>query len=41
MPDRNPEERDLARIGCLIEAAAILLVSMVFAISQALSGGEW
>ena len=41
MPDRNPEERDLARIGCLLEAAAFLLVSLIFALWQTFSGGGW
>lgn len=41
VPDRKPEARDLARIGCLIEAAALMIVSAIFVISQALSAGAW
>ncbi len=41
MPDRNHKIPELARIGCLLEAAAFLLVSLIFALSQTFSGGEW
>ena len=41
MPDRNHQIPDLARVGCLLEAAVFLLVSLIFALSQTFSGGEW
>lgn len=41
MPDRNHQLPDLARIGCLIEAAVFLLVTLIAALSQTCSAGEW
>ena len=41
MSDRNHKLPDLARVGCLFEVAVFLLVSLIFALSQAFSGGGW
>ena len=41
MPDRNDESPDLARVGCLLEAAAFLLVTLIAMLSLTFSAGEW
>ncbi len=41
VPDRTHKIPDLARVGCLLEAAAFLLVTLIFALSLTFSAGEW
>ncbi|GMR10653.1 MAG: hypothetical protein BMS9Abin28_1474 [Anaerolineae bacterium] len=41
MPDGSHKIPDLARVGCLIEAAAFLLVTLIAALSLTFSAGEW